>query len=208
MFALAAWDRSRRQLHLVRDRFGEKPLYYGWIGEALAFGSELKALRVLPRFDSAIDRDAVALYLRHNCVPAPHTIYRNVVKLSPGQLVTFDADSRPGRLPPPRPYWSAGQAIEEARRRPVDGSTDQLIDQLEAVLSDSVRARMVADVPVGAFLSGGVDSSLVVALMQRHHGHPVRTFTVGFADRAFDESSRSGGDRHLPGDRSHADADQ
>ena len=188
MFALAAWDRNQRQLHLVRDRFGEKPLYYGWVGDALAFGSELKALQVLPRFDSAIDRDAVALFLRHNCVPAPHTIYRNVSKLSPGQMVTFDADSRPGRLPPPRDYWSAGRAIEEARSHPLDGSANQLADQLEGLLSDSVHARMVADVPVGAFLSGGVDSSLVVALMQRHHGQGVRTFTVGFADRAFDES--------------------
>jgi asparagine synthase (glutamine-hydrolysing) len=188
MFAMAAWDRNRRQLHLVRDRFGEKPMYYGWVGDALAFGSELKALQVLPRFDSAIDRDAVALFLRHNCVPAPHTIYRKVVKLSPGQLVTFDAGSRPGRLPSPRNYWSAGQAIEEAKGHPVDGSADQLADHLEAVLSDSVRARMVADVPVGAFLSGGVDSSLLVALIQRNHLHPVRTFTVGFADRAFDES--------------------
>jgi len=191
MFALALWDRTRHQLHLVRDRFGEKPLYYGWVGGALAFGSELKALATLPRLDRAIDRDAVALYLRHNCVPAPHTIYRSVVKLGPGQLVTFDADTGPGVWPAAQPYWSARRAIEDARRRPVDGPAGTLADQLEAVLSDSVAARMVADVPVGAFLSGGIDSSLVVALMQRHSATPVQTFTVGFSDHAFDESTEA-----------------
>jgi asparagine synthase (glutamine-hydrolysing) len=191
MFALAVWDRRKRQLHLVRDRFGEKPLYYGWVGEVLAFGSELKALCVLPRFNSEIDRDAVALFLRHNCVPAPQTIYRHVTKLCPGRMVTFDADTRPGVLPSPRTYWSARQAIEESRNHPLDGPSELLTDQLESVLSESVGARMVADVPVGAFLSGGVDSSLVVALMQRHSSTPVRTFTVGFADRAFDESTEA-----------------
>jgi asparagine synthase (glutamine-hydrolysing) len=191
MFAVAVWDRNLRQLHLVRDRFGEKPLYYGWVGGALAFGSELKAMCVLPRFDPEIDRDAVALFLRHNCVPAPHTIYRHVTKVCPGQMVTFDAGVRPGQLPSPRTYWSARQAIEGARRQPLDGSVELLADRLESVLSESVGARMVADVPVGAFLSGGVDSSLVVALMQRHSASPVQTFTVGFADRAFDESSEA-----------------
>jgi len=191
MFALALWDRRQRQLHLVRDRFGEKPLYYGWVGERLAFASELKALCGLPGFDADIDRDAVALYLRHNCVPAPHSIYRKVAKLPPGHLLTLGADVRPGRLPATHPFWSARQAVESARRRPLDGPPEVLADQLEAALSDSVAARMVADVPVGAFLSGGVDSSAVVALMQRHSPQPVRTFTVGFADRAFDESAEA-----------------
>jgi asparagine synthase (glutamine-hydrolysing) len=191
MFALAVWDRHLGQLHLVRDRFGEKPLYYGWVGGMLAFASELKALRALPGFDAGLDRDAVALYLRHNCIPAPHTIYRGVAKLCPGQLVTFDGGSRAGATPAPRAYWSARRAIEEARGRPVDGPPDGLADQLEATLSASVAARMVADVPVGAFLSGGIDSSLVVALMQHHSDRPVRTFTVGFADRAFDESAEA-----------------
>jgi asparagine synthase (glutamine-hydrolysing) len=191
MFALALWDRYLGQLHLVRDRFGEKPLYYGWVDGSLAFASELKALRILPGFEADIDRDAVALYLRHNCIPAPHTIYRGVTKLLPGQLVTFGADARPGRPPTARAYWSAREAIEEARRSPLDGSPEELADRLEEVLSDSVAARMVADVPVGAFLSGGIDSSLVVALMQRHRATPVQTFTVGFADRAFDESTEA-----------------
>lgn len=191
MFALALWDRARRQLHLVRDRFGEKPLYYGWVEGQLAFASELKALRRLPGFVADIDRDAVALYLRHNCVPAPHTIYRGVAKLRPGHLVTVNTDARPGRSPVARAYWSAARAIEDARTRPLAGTTEELADQLESVLSASVAARMVADVPVGAFLSGGVDSSVVVALMQQHSARPVRTFSVGFANRAFDESNEA-----------------
>ena len=130
----------------------------------------------------------MALYLRHNCVPAPLTIYRGVDKLLPGQLVTFAADARPGRPPAARAYWSARDAIDQARRSPLTGDTEETVDHLEQVLSASVAARMVADVPVGAFLSGGIDSSLVVALMQQHRSTPVQTFTVGFADRAFDES--------------------
>jgi asparagine synthase (glutamine-hydrolysing) len=191
MFALAVWDRQRRELHLVRDRFGEKPLYYGWVGGRLAFASELKSLYLLPGFDTTVDRDAVALYLRHNCIPAPHTIYRGVRKLMPGQVVTVGSDARPGRPLGVRNYWSARGAVEEARRRPLDAPPGVLADRLESVLSDSVAARMVADVPVGAFLSGGVDSSMVVALMQQHSHRPVRTYTVGFADRAFDESAEA-----------------
>ena len=110
----------------------------------------------------------MALYLRHNCVPAPHTIYRGVAKLLPGQLVTVGTGVRPGGRPPTRAYWSARQAIEDARRQPLEGTAEAMADRLEEVLSDSVAARMVADVPVGAFLSGGIDSSLVVALMQQH----------------------------------------
>jgi asparagine synthase (glutamine-hydrolysing) len=189
MFALAAWDRHRRELHLVRDRFGEKPLYYGWAGAHFVFASELKALRRVPTFVAELDRQAVVLFLRHNCVPAPRTIYRGVAKLEPGHVLTVGCGTRRGELPPPRAYWSARLAIDEARRRPLDGGGDELADQLDATLSASVGARMVADVPVGAFLSGGVDSSLIVALMQRHSHHPVRTFTVGFAEREYDESA-------------------
>jgi asparagine synthase (glutamine-hydrolysing) len=191
MFALAVWDTHRRQLHLARDRFGEKPLYWGWVKGTLAFASELKAFRQLPEFTATLDRDAVALYLQRNCIPAPSTIYRGVGKLPPGHRVTIDGDARPGQAIASQPYWSAAEAIGEAQTRPLTGSPDRMVDQLEEALSDSVAARMVADVPVGAFLSGGIDSSLVVALMQRHHDRPVRTFTVGFADRAFDESDEA-----------------
>jgi asparagine synthase (glutamine-hydrolysing) len=191
MFAIAIWDRDRGELHLVRDRFGEKPLYFGWVGGRLAFASELKAFRVLPRFTPDLDRDAVAQFLRHSCIPAPRTVYANVNKLEPGQWATFDRTARPGSAPAVRNYWSPRSAIDDAMRTPFVGPTEQLVDQLEEVLSSSVEARMVADVPVGAFLSGGVDSSLIVALMQRLSERPIRTFTVGFADRAFDESEEA-----------------
>ena len=189
MFAIGLWDRQDRVLHLIRDRFGEKPLYYGWIGGRLAFGSELKALCTVPGFAPEIDRDAVALYLRHNCIPAPHTIYRGVAKLLPGHRVVFGADAAVGALPEPFVYWSARDAIDRARDRPIGGSTEEMADRLEEVLSASVASRMEADVPVGAFLSGGIDSSVVVALMQQHSTHRVRTFTIGFANPLFDESA-------------------
>ena len=191
MFAAALWDRQDRHLHLVRDRFGEKPLYFGWVGKMFAFGSELKAVCTLPRFAPELDRRAVARYLRHNCIPAPDTIYRGIRKLLPGHLVTLTTSSVPGMLPDQRCYWSATEAVERARRRPLSGTDIELTDQLESTLSDSVAARMVADVPVGAFLSGGVDSSTIVALMQQHSTSPVRTFTIGFADRSFDESAEA-----------------
>ncbi len=191
MFALALWDRQVGELHLVRDRFGEKPLYYGWVKGQLAFASELKALCWLPEFAAPLNRDAVALFLRHNCIPAPHTIYQGVVKLAPGHLVTIEGGLSVGALPVPMEYWSAREAVEAARARPLPGSPEEMADQLERVLMRSVEARMEADVPVGAFLSGGVDSSVIVALMQQQSSRPVRTFTVGFADREFDESAEA-----------------
>jgi asparagine synthase (glutamine-hydrolysing) len=188
MFAAALWDRRSRELHLLRDRFGEKPMYYGWIGAVFAFGSELKALCTLPGFAADLDRGAVASYLQNNCIPAPDTIWRGVQKLRPGHLVTVTERTTRGVLPEQRCWWSAADAVAHARRHPLTLSDRELTDQLEGALSDAVGARMVADVPVGAFLSGGIDSSTVVALMQRHTSMPVRTFTVGFANRSFDES--------------------
>jgi asparagine synthase (glutamine-hydrolysing) len=163
-------------------------LYYGWIGRHFGFASELKALRCLPAFSPELDREAVALFLRHNCVPAPHTIYRGIAKLEPGELVTVGSDDHCGQSPRHRFYWSARHAVEAALRHPLVDGPDALADRVETTLGDAVAARMVADVPVGAFLSGGVDSSLIVALMQRASDRPVRTFTVGFAEAAFDES--------------------
>jgi asparagine synthase (glutamine-hydrolysing) len=190
MFAAALWDRRERDLHLLRDRFGEKPLYFGWVGKVFAFGSELKALSALPGFGAEIDRWSVTTFLRYNCVPAPDTIWRGIRKLLPGHLVTVHAPT-PGVLPEQRCYWSMADAVGRARRDQLIGTDAELTDRLEEALSAAVGARMVADVPVGAFLSGGIDSSTIVALMQRHTAAPVRTFTVGFSDRSFDESTEA-----------------
>lgn len=187
MFALALWDRRERRLHLARDRFGEKPMFYGWAGESFVFGSELKALRRHPDLHPEVDRDVLALYLRHNCVPAPYCIYRGVAKLPPGSVLTVDGTTAPGQLPHPRRYWSMEQLVADAT--PVTGrAPEETLDALETVLGDAVSCRMDADVPVGAFLSGGIDSSLVVALMQARHSAKVKTFTIALADAAFDEA--------------------
>jgi len=187
---LGAVDRQRRELHLVRDRFGEKPLYYGWVGNRLAFASELKSLALLPGFN------APSTGTRWLCTCGTTASRHRTPSIGSSQVVARAGGDgrrrRTARCPPRvRSYWSARQAVEDARRRPLGAPPEVLADQLESALSDSVAARMVADVPVGAFLSGGVDSSVVVALMQRHSHRPVRTYTVGFADRAFDESAEA-----------------
>lgn len=196
MFAIGLWDRDRRELHLVRDRFGEKPLYYGWTEGRFTFASELKAIASLPGFTANLDRDAVALYLRRNCIPAPFTVYQGYLKLLPGHMVTIPVESRPGTTPAPRAYWSALVEAESAKLQTLVGSTRELTDGLEKVLLQSVSSRMVADVPVGAFLSGGVDSSLIVALMQKQSTKPIHTFTVGYADHAYDESGEAAAVAH------------
>jgi asparagine synthase (glutamine-hydrolysing) len=184
MFALAAWDREARTLHLARDRFGEKPLYYGRAGRTLLFGSELKALRAHPSWRGEIDRDALALYFRYNCVPAPRSIYVGVSKLLPGHVATFrgpDAETV-------APYWSLADAVEAGARAPLEGSDEELVDVLERQLRTTVREQMVADVPLGALLSGGIDSTAVVALMQAESTRPVNTFTIGFREAGYDEA--------------------
>jgi asparagine synthase (glutamine-hydrolysing) len=192
MYALAVWDRSERILQLGRDRFGEKPLYYGWSGGVLMFGSELKALRAHEAFDSEIDRDTLALYFRHNCVPSPYTIYKGLAQLRPGSIVTFTSEHKSGDMPVPEPYWTLSDAVDsgaDARSRTEAPDTvEGALDELDAVLGRAVRMRMHADVPLGAFLSGGIDSSIVVALMQAHHDSKVRTFTIAFDDAAYNES--------------------
>src|SRR3984957_3501760 len=195
MFGLAVWDRKEHRLQLARDRFGEKPLYYGWSGGVLMFGSELKALRAHDAFDSQIDRDTLALYFRHNCVPSPYTIYKGLAQLRPGSIVTFGEEARAGTMPEPEAFWTLRETVELGSRDRV-GTVDaadprsiaSALDELDAVLGKSVRMRMHADVPLGAFLSGGIDSSLVVALMQAHHSSKVRTFTIAFEDARYDES--------------------
>lgn len=203
MFALALWDRDLRILHLARDRFGEKPLYFGWTGSgedrAFVFGSELKALRAFPGFSNKVCRQALAQYMRFMCVPAPRSIYKGIYKLEPGCLLTIageppiDAPEQPLRPPVTygslslRRWWSLADVVSTS-------AENQLIDETEAVqlleqrLADSVRLQSLADVPLGAFLSGGVDSSTIVALMQQQAMRPVQTFTIGFEEPEFDES--------------------
>jgi len=191
MFAFGLWDRRDRVLHLARDRLGEKPLYYGWCGATLLFGSELKALRAHPAFCADVDRGVLALYLRRNCVPSPYTIHTGILKVPPGTTVTVRASDSPGILKDPVPYWSLRTVAEHARDNggARTDNDDELADELEARLRAAVTARMYADVPLGAFLSGGIDSSMVVALMQANSTRPVRTFTIGFDDLGYDESA-------------------
>ena len=187
MFAFGLWDRSDAVLHLVRDRLGEKPLYYGWVGRRLAFASELKALRALPGFAASIDEAALALCLRLSYIPGPYTIYRDVWKLPPGTVLSIDArESR--TLPAPQPYWSLPAVAERGHAEPFVGTEEEAADVLAELLADAVRLRLRADVPVGAFLSGGIDSSTIVALMQECSPYPVRTFTVGMPSAGIDES--------------------
>jgi len=189
MFAFALWDRRERTLTLARDRLGEKPLYYGWIGRRLLFGSELKALRAHPAFRGEIDRDALALLMRHGYIGAPHSIYRGIHKLPPGTFLTLAVEG--GQAAAPQPYWSARQVAEQGQRDPFHGSDQEAVDELERLLMQAVRSQMVADVPLGAFLSGGIDSSTVVALMQAQSSRPVRTFSIGFWEPAFNEAEHA-----------------
>ncbi|GAA0584737.1 asparagine synthase (glutamine-hydrolyzing) [Caenispirillum bisanense] len=185
MFAFAAWDRRERQLSLVRDRLGIKPLYWGKFGSVLLFGSELKALRAAGGWAPELDRESVTAYLRLAYVLAPRTIYKSVYKLLPGHILTV----APGGEPRIAAFWSLAQVVAKGKQEPLNDLSDsEAIAHLEELLSDAVRRRLVADVPVGAFLSGGVDSSTVAALMQRVSDRPVHTFTIGFENAAYDEA--------------------
>ncbi len=186
MFALAVWDTQLRQLTLVRDRLGKKPLYVYREPGLITFGSELKALFAGPSFDRAIDRSAVASYLRYLCVPAPKTIFQRAIKLPPAHMLTVSDAQLP--LPQPQRYWALEQAARDGLANPVAGGEAEAIEALDALLSDAVRCRLRSDVPLGALLSGGVDSSAIVALMQEASATPVKTYTIGFAEAAFDES--------------------
>lgn len=193
MFALALWDRHERALHLARDRMGEKPLYCGWVGRGFAFASELKALRTLPGFDATLDRAALAEFMRCGAVPAPLSIYEGVRKLLPGTWLTVSGvDVARRQLKEPRSYWRLVDIAQRGHDRPLEFDSDAAaIDALEAVVSASIRSQMLADVPLGAFLSGGVDSSTVVALMQKHAERPVRTFSIGFHEPGYDEAGHA-----------------
>lgn len=182
MFAFAAWDRKLRQLTLARDRVGEKPLYYGWRNGVFLFGSELKALAAHPAFDRKLNQAAIGLYLTYSYVPVPLSIFEGIYKLPPGTYVTIDHDSGAGEQPRAVPYWSLPHPT------PTPMQEAEAIEEFDALISDAIRIRMRADVPMGAFLSGGIDSSAVVALMQKQSSHPVRTFSIGFEEAAFNEA--------------------
>lgn len=191
MFAFALWDRHERVLTLVRDRLGEKPLYYGWQGKTFLFGSELKALRVHPEWQGEINREVLALYMRHNYIPAPYSIYKGIAKLPPGTMLGLPANSLPGNLPDPLPYWSAKTVAEYGAENPLAVSDEEAIEQLDGLLRCSIRGKMLADVPLGAFLSGGIDSSTIVALMQAESNRPVKTFTIGFHEEGYNEAKHA-----------------
>jgi asparagine synthase (glutamine-hydrolysing) len=186
MFAFALWDRSKRSLSLVRDRIGEKPLYYGWSGNLFLFASELKAIRAHPSFRAEIDRAALDLLLSYDYIPAPHSIYKGIQKLLPGTILTVSA--HPKVETQCEEYWSPRKVFEASLDDPFSGTTEEAIQELDRLLRTAVRGQMVADVPVGVLLSGGLDSSLVAALMQAQTTRSVRSFTVGFDEEEANEA--------------------
>ncbi|UPK02275.1 asparagine synthase (glutamine-hydrolyzing) [Bradyrhizobium sp. 170] len=187
MFAIAAWDAGERQLFLARDRMGEKPLYWAIFDGLVLFGSELKALRAHPGWNPSLNRGAIAAFLRHSYVPGPFTIYENVYKLPPAGFVKIAS----GGGPEVGVYWDLAGVVSQGQRNTLRADEEELVDELEGLLHDAVSRRMIADVPLGAFLSGGYDSSTVVALMQKTSLRPVRTFTISFENPAFDEAKHA-----------------
>ena len=199
MFALALWDKQKRKLYLARDRLGEKPLYYGWVDGAFIFASELKALKAYPGFNNAISRDALALYLQYNYVPTPHSIYENIYKLEPGCYISLTAAAvvTPLSVTPAvdgeydglalHRWWSLGDTVQHGSKSSIHNE-DDAIEGLDTRLRESIRLQSIADVPLGAFLSGGIDSSTIVALMQSEAVSPVKTFTIGFSESEHNEA--------------------
>lgn len=189
MFAIALWDKQTQILTLARDRMGEKPLYYGWQGEGesavFLFGSELKALTAHPAFNAPINRRSLALLMRHNYIAAPHSIYQGVFKLKPGTLIRV---SRSQPEPRQQRFWDFAAVARAGVEHPFAGTAEEAVDALESLTKDSVSKQMMADVPLGAFLSGGIDSSTVVALMQSQSSQPVKTFTIGFNEEGYNEA--------------------
>ena len=199
MYAFALWDRRERLLHLVRDRFGEKPLYYGWVGGAIAFGSELKALRQAPGFDNAVSRQALGVFARRSYIPAPLSIYQRIFKVPAAGILTLTAEAaRAPRDTAPVAgrneggvslslYWSYRDVVEAGLAEPI-ADEGEALERLEKAVAESIAGQSMADVPIGAFLSGGIDSSTVVALYQKYSSVPVRTFSIGFEEAGFNEA--------------------
>lgn len=200
MFAFALWDNKIKTLTLARDRMGEKPLYYGYTGNTLIFASELKALRAYPQFSAEIERNVIPLYLRHSYIPAPYSIYKGMYKLLPGCFVTIRDKKEISPFPTstdennnsqicrPIPYWSFESITQKVIEQPFSGTDEEAAEILENLLSEAVKGQMLADVPLGAFLSGGIDSSTIVALMQAHSNRPVKTFSIGFYEKTYNEA--------------------
>ncbi|WP_394180948.1 asparagine synthase (glutamine-hydrolyzing) [Marinomonas posidonica] len=188
MFAIALWDKQSGTLSLARDRMGEKPLYYGWVNGNFVFSSELKALKTLPKFNNSISHDALALYLRYNAIPAPYSIYENLYKLEPGSIasVQLGDDSVKKSI-----YWSTVEVQRSGMKSPFSGTENDAVVRLEKTLKSAVALQMSADVPLGAFLSGGVDSSAIVALMQAQSMKKIKTFSIGFDDKAYNEAEHA-----------------
>jgi asparagine synthase (glutamine-hydrolysing) len=193
MFAIALWDQQEQVLTLARDRMGEKPLYWGWCDDVLLFGSELKALRAHPAFNVEVDRNALTLLLRHCYIPGPYSIYQNIQKLMPGHFVQIPlrGDVTRSKNVQPATYWRMNDAVAQGLANPFCGTPEAAVDRLEAQLTSSIGEQMLSDVPLGAFLSGGIDSSTIVALMQAQSRQPVRTFTIGFCEGGYDEATHA-----------------
>ncbi|MEW6676325.1 MAG: asparagine synthase (glutamine-hydrolyzing) [Pseudomonadota bacterium] len=192
MFAIALWDRQSKSLYLARDRMGEKPLYYGLQRGTLWFASELKALRAAPGFDAQVDRLALARYLQHAFVPAPDSIYQGVRKLAPGTFLALSCDAvTHDRLPAPTAYWALEECARKGQAHPYAGTEDEALQKLDSLMGEAVSGQAIADVPLGAFLSGGIDSSTIVALMQAQASQPVQTFTIGFHEPGYNEAEHA-----------------
>lgn len=189
MFAIALWDKNSKNLSIACDRIGEKPLYYGWVKGKFVFASELKSIKKFPKFNNPIDRDSLALFLRFNSIPAPHSIYKDIFKLEPGQIIQIHADSKKIKK---HNYWSTEQVYKEGHMAQFSFTPSEAVDQLDTTLSNAVSSQMQSDVPLGAFLSGGIDSSTIVALMQSRSSQNVNTFTIGFNAKEFDEAKHAG----------------
>lgn len=194
MFAIAVWDREKKKLFLIRDRMGKKPLYVGWAGGSLLFASELKAFHAHPDFERRIDTQALTLYMRYAYVPAPHCIFQNVWTVLPGHMLALDIGDLKANADLSsmmEPYWFAPRVLRDARSHPSRKAEAAVIADFEDLLRTCVRERMVSDVPLGAFLSGGIDSSTIVALMQQISDRPVKTFSIGFREDGFDEAGHA-----------------
>ena len=185
MFAIALWDRDCQDLYLIRDRMGEKPLYYGYLKGAFVFASELKAFKEHPKFSVDINRDAIGQLMLHNCIPAPLSIYNNIYKLMPAHILKISySDLRQNNLPDSSPYWN----LNDSLTRNYSNGLDNASHELEILLKSVIKDQMISDVPLGCFLSGGIDSSLIASLMQNQSSSPIKTFSIGFDNSEYDEA--------------------